>query len=118
MTDLLPHKPRGFAAMDAAKLQAIASLGGRKVPPAKRAFSQNRRLASEAGRKGGLAVTAGKRTFSLHPDIAVTAGREGGKALGPKQRSFYTHPGLASRAGKLGGSAPRKPRGRSKLNVT
>jgi general stress protein YciG len=44
---------RGFAAMDAEKLREIARKGGRSVPDEKRSFSQNRQLASEAGRKGG-----------------------------------------------------------------
>jgi uncharacterized protein len=44
---------RGFASMDAEKLSQIARKGGRSVPDEKRSFSQNRQLASEAGRKGG-----------------------------------------------------------------
>jgi general stress protein YciG len=44
---------RGFASMDREKLREIARKGGRSVPDEKRSFSQNRQLASEAGRKGG-----------------------------------------------------------------
>ncbi len=44
---------RGFASMDSAKQREIARKGGRSVPDEKRSFSQNRQLASEAGRKGG-----------------------------------------------------------------
>jgi len=44
---------RGFASMDADRQRAIASKGGRSVPAEKRSFSQDRGLASEAGRKGG-----------------------------------------------------------------
>ena len=44
---------RGFASMDADKQREIARKGGRSVPDAKRSFSQNHQLASEAGRKGG-----------------------------------------------------------------
>lgn len=44
---------RGFASMDREKQRAIASKGGRSVPDEKRSFSQNHKLASEAGRKGG-----------------------------------------------------------------
>ena len=44
---------RGFAAMDPQKQREIASKGGKSVPSEKRSFSQNRDLASEAGRKGG-----------------------------------------------------------------
>jgi uncharacterized protein len=46
---------RGFASMDQSKQRAIASKGGRSVPAEKRSFSQDRELASEAGRKGGQA---------------------------------------------------------------
>ncbi|QXX75324.1 hypothetical protein MHY1_02143 [Methylovirgula sp. HY1] len=44
---------RGFASMDAEKQREIARKGGRSVPNEKRSFSQNHKLASEAGRKGG-----------------------------------------------------------------
>ena len=46
---------RGFASMDAERQREIASKGGRSVPADKRSFSQDRGLASEAGRKGGQA---------------------------------------------------------------
>lgn len=46
---------RGFASMDEGKQREIASKGGRSVPAEKRSFSQDRELASEAGRKGGQA---------------------------------------------------------------
>jgi len=44
---------KGFASMDAEKRRQIARKGGRSVPNEKRSFSQNHKLASEAGRKGG-----------------------------------------------------------------
>jgi general stress protein YciG len=44
---------RGFASMSPEKQREIASKGGKSVPSEKRSFSQNRDLASEAGRKGG-----------------------------------------------------------------
>ncbi len=44
---------RGFASMSAEKQREIASKGGKSVPSEKRSFSQNRDLASAAGRKGG-----------------------------------------------------------------
>lgn len=44
---------RGFASMDAERQREIARKGGRSVPNEKRSFSQNHKLASEAGRKGG-----------------------------------------------------------------
>lgn len=46
---------RGFASMDEDRQREIASKGGRSVPAEKRSFSQDRELASEAGRKGGQA---------------------------------------------------------------
>lgn len=44
---------RGFASMDEERQREIASKGGRSVPKEKRSFSQDRSLASVAGRKGG-----------------------------------------------------------------
>jgi len=44
---------RGFASMSPEKQREIARKGGKSVPSEKRSFSQNRDLASEAGRKGG-----------------------------------------------------------------
>jgi len=46
---------RGFASMSPEKQREIASKGGKSVPSEKRSFSQNRDLASQAGRKGGQA---------------------------------------------------------------
>jgi general stress protein YciG len=46
---------RGFASMDEERQREIASKGGKSVPAEKRSFSQDRELASEAGRKGGQA---------------------------------------------------------------
>jgi general stress protein YciG len=53
---------RGFASMDAEKQRAIASKGGQSVPAEKRSFSQDRELASEAGRKGGQASSGARGT--------------------------------------------------------
>ncbi len=44
---------RGFASMDPARQREIASKGGSSVPADKRPFSQDHKLAAEAGRKGG-----------------------------------------------------------------
>lgn len=49
---------RGFAAMDPEMQREIARKGGASVPPERRSFSQNRELASAAGRKGGEAGKA------------------------------------------------------------
>ena len=52
---------RGFASMDREKQREIARKGGRSVPDDKRSFSQNHKLASEAGRKGGHSSHGRKR---------------------------------------------------------
>lgn len=51
---------RGFASMDLDRQREIASKGGRSVPAEKRSFSQDRELASAAGRKGGQATGPGR----------------------------------------------------------
>jgi general stress protein YciG len=50
------------------------------VPNEKRSFSQNPRLAAEAGRKGGQSVNPSKRSFSRDHVLASEAGRKGGHA--------------------------------------
>ena len=49
---------RGFASMDPERQREIARKGGASVPSEKRAFSTDRGLAAEAGRKGGEAGRA------------------------------------------------------------
>ena len=71
---------RGFASMSQERQRQIASMGGRAVPDNKRSFSQNRRLAAEAGRKGGQSVPDEKRSFSQNRRLAAEAGRKGGQA--------------------------------------
>jgi len=77
---------RGFASMDAAKQREIASKGGQSVPAAKRSFSQDRRLAAEAGRKGGQSSHGGGRSKQPGAPEQVTtaqstgAGQPGGAA--------------------------------------
>jgi general stress protein YciG len=53
---------RGFASMDEERQREIASKGGKSVPAEKRSFSQDRELASEAGRKGGQASGGTRNT--------------------------------------------------------
>jgi general stress protein YciG len=48
-------RPRGLAAMTPQRRAEIASMGGRAVPGAKRAFS-DKKLARAAGKRGGLRV--------------------------------------------------------------
>jgi uncharacterized protein len=46
--------------MDGERQREIASKGGRSVPAEKRSFSQDRELASAAGRKGGQSSGTGR----------------------------------------------------------
>ena len=77
---------RGFASMDAGKQREIASKGGQSVPAAKRSFSQDRRLAAEAGRKGGQSSHGGgrsKQTPNAPGQMPDTAARPaGGSGIG------------------------------------
>jgi general stress protein YciG len=50
-----PKRKQGFASLSLERRREIASMGGRSIPDANRAFSKQRDLAREAGRKGGLA---------------------------------------------------------------
>ena len=89
---------RGFASMDAERQREIASMGGKAVPDSKRSFSQNRRLAAEAGRKGGQSVPGSKRSFSQNRSLAAEAGRKGGQSVPDEKRSFSQNPELAAEA--------------------
>lgn len=50
-----PKRPRGFAAMDRAKVSAIASKGGRAAHAAGTAHQFTSEEARAAGKKGGIA---------------------------------------------------------------
>jgi general stress protein YciG len=80
-------------------------MGGKAVPDEKRSFSQNRRLAAEAGRKGGQSVPGSKRSFSQNRELAAVAGRKGGQSVPDEKRSFSQNPELAAEAGRKGGQA-------------
>lgn len=62
-----PKARRGFAAMSPEKRQELARKGGASVAPEKRAYSRDRLLASQAGRKGGF-TTADRRDVGLPQD--------------------------------------------------
>jgi general stress protein YciG len=100
-----PRRPRGFAAMDPERQRAIASMGGKAVPGGKRSFSQNKTLASQAGRKGGLSVPDERRSFSQNRSLAAAAGRKGGQSVPHEKRSFSQNHALAAEAGRKGGLA-------------
>jgi general stress protein YciG len=59
-----PKSRRGFASMTKEQRVAIAKLGGAAVPAHKRSFSQDRKLAAEAGRAG----SQGKRQYTRKGD--------------------------------------------------
>ena len=63
---------KGFAALDPARVREIASVGGKSVPAARRPFSSNRALASEAGRKGGrIGGAAPRNTRRTYTDAEL-----------------------------------------------
>lgn len=83
------NSDRGFASMDEDKQREIASKGGQSVPDDKRSFSQDRELASEAGRKGGESSGGNQGggnggnqnggNFAEDRERASEAGRKGGQ---------------------------------------
>lgn len=77
---------RGFASMTAEQRLQVARKGGAAVPPEKRSFSTNPKLAAQAGRKGGLAVEQEKRAFVNDRDLAVSAGQKGRAAKVAKMK--------------------------------
>lgn len=52
---------KGFAVLSLEERRRIASMGGKAVKPENRAYSKNRELAVEAGRKGGLSSRRRKK---------------------------------------------------------
>lgn len=56
-----PHRAKGFAAMDPAKVREISSLGGRAAHAKKTAHRFTKEEASIAGKKGGLKTQHNKR---------------------------------------------------------
>src|SRR5256714_15368015 len=89
---------RGFASMNTERQRQIASMGGKAVPDEKRSFSQNRRLAAEAGRKGGQSAPGSKRSFSQNRALAAAARRKAGQSLPRAERRLSAPPQPACRA--------------------
>jgi general stress protein YciG len=99
---------RGFASMDEDKQRDIASKGGQSVPDEKRSFSQDRELASEAGRKGGEVSGGGNRQGSDGGSQSGGQGGQRGNAQGNQQGgsgNFADDPQRASEAGRKGGQS-------------
>ena len=74
---VVPSGKRGFASLTPEKRREIASKGGKAGKPENRAFSVNRALAAEAGRRSGSANRPSKRSFSMDRDLASRAGKLG-----------------------------------------
>jgi general stress protein YciG len=60
------HRPRGFAAIDPARVSEIARLGGKAAHRAGTAHQFTSEEARAAGRKGGLASRDRRRSAALH----------------------------------------------------
>lgn len=90
---------RGFASMDENKQRDIASKGGQSVPDEKRSFSQDRELASEAGRRGGESSGGGQQQASDSGRGQQGGGERGGKG------NFADDRERASEAGRKGGQS-------------
>lgn len=57
----MSNATKGFATMDKERLRRLAKAGGMAVEPMNRAFSRDRALAAEAGRKGAAARAANRK---------------------------------------------------------
>jgi general stress protein YciG len=75
-----PNRKRGLAALSPERRREIAAMGGRAVPPEKRAFSQDHQFAAKAGHKGGKLAKPENRFFSRFPKKAVEAGQTSAEA--------------------------------------
>jgi uncharacterized protein len=87
---------QGFASMDQDKQREIASKGGQSVPDEKRSFSQDPKLAAEAGHEGGQQSHGGNKPGSSQDESGGSSGHGGGNFAQDRER--------ASEAGKKGGS--------------
>lgn len=76
-TTIAKRSKKGFASMDPAKQQEIASKGGRAAHSKGTAHEWDREEAVQAGRKGGLAVS---RDLDHMRTIGRIGGRNRGKA--------------------------------------
>ena len=68
-------RKRGLACLSPERRSEIARMGGKSVPPEKRAFSRSATLAADAGRIGGSAVAPENRMFHQDKDLARRAAR-------------------------------------------
>jgi general stress protein YciG len=71
----IEKRKRGLACLSPERRSEIARMGGKSVPPEKRAFSRNVALAADAGRIGGSAVAPENRMFRQDKDLARRAAK-------------------------------------------
>lgn len=95
----MANDKRGFGSMDDDKQRDIASQGGQSVPDEKRSFSQDRELASEAGRKGGENSGGGQQQASGSDRNQQSGSERGGDG------NFANDRERASEAGRKGGQS-------------
>ena len=81
-------RKRGLACLSPERRREIASMGGKSVPPEKRAFARNAALAAEAGRIGGAAAPAESRMFSKDKDLARRAARASAEGRARRTRKL------------------------------
>lgn len=102
---------RGFGSMDPDKQRDIAAKGGQNVPDEKRSFSQDRELASEAGRKGGENSTGGQQEAGGQSrnqqdgEGRTQQGSQGRDGQRGGEGNFANDPERASEAGRKGGQS-------------
>jgi general stress protein YciG len=81
-------KPRGFAAMDRAKVSAIASKGGKAAHAAGTAHKFTSEEASAAGKKGGIAPHVSRGRSLPKPSDSKDVGDKSEIAIGEGRSSF------------------------------
>lgn len=64
-------RKRGLGSMDPDKRREIQSMGGRACPAESRTFSRDKKLASEAGRRGGFRKAMKERQAAQEADDVI-----------------------------------------------
>jgi general stress protein YciG len=83
-------RKRGLACLSPERRREIASMGGKSVPPEKRAFARDAELAKQAGRVGGAVASPENRMFHKDKDLARRAAQV--SAAGRSRRSALKNP--------------------------
>ena len=71
----IEKRKRGLACLSPERRSEIARMGGKSVPPEKRAFSRSASLAADAGRIGGSSVAPENRMFHQDNELARRAAK-------------------------------------------